>query len=366
MHTAFRITNGEPGSSYHQRSRMYRYQPGNWQKEEKKTAAGRNSNDFLMVRVLPIAPDYYMENTGEEKINLTTRENFDYLYRSALNYTEIIGSGLPFHKKKASPRINIINLYKALENILPEHVNLEVRNGRLHFCLYRFHKWPEPRLFWIPLDFTEKLPGQLRGIALEFIRRLMRHHSIQSIKETFQYEMARTYLEDYGHYDGEATAREIRSRARLAKIYEKGKFHRLLERMGKKEFCKDLEGEIQKYHTKKNNEKALLKLIKEGLAYISDDSPSIMQYAYDWSYEESPDFEPVGLDIQIMLTWSTTDAMAEEVETYINSDYHESYAITPVTTLLLTPDTDTPFSMNDFPERFSKWLGSFNLVANNF
>ena len=76
-----------------------------------------------------------------------------------LNYTGIIGSGLPFRKKKASPRINIINLYKALENILPEHVNLEVRNGRLHFCLYRFHKWPEPRLFWIPLDFTEKLPG---------------------------------------------------------------------------------------------------------------------------------------------------------------------------------------------------------------
>ena len=101
-------------------------------------------------------------------------------------------------------------------------MNLEVRNGRLHFCLYRFHKWPEPRLFWIPLDFTEKLPGQLRGIALEFIRRLIRHHSIQSIKETFQYEMARTYLEDYGHYDGEATAREIRSRARLAKMYENG------------------------------------------------------------------------------------------------------------------------------------------------
>ena len=119
MHTAFRITNGEPGASYHQRSRMYRYQPGNRQKEEKKTAAGRNSNDFLMGRILPIAPDYYMENAGEEKINLTTRESFDYLYRSALNYTGIIGSGLPFRKKKASPRINIINLYKALENILP-------------------------------------------------------------------------------------------------------------------------------------------------------------------------------------------------------------------------------------------------------
>ncbi len=141
--------------------------------------------------------------------------------------------------------------------------------------------------------------------------------------------MARTYLEDYGHYDGEATAREIRSRARLAKMYEKGKFHRLLERMGKKKrILQGSGGGDTKYHTKKNNEKALLKLIKEGLAYISDGSPSIMQYAYDWSYEESPDFEPVGLDIQIMLTWSTADAMAEEMEAYINSDYHESYAIT--------------------------------------
>lgn len=210
-----------------------------------------------------------------------------------------------------------------------------------------------------------KLPGQLRGIALEFIRRLMRHHSIQSIKETFQYEMARTYLEDYGHYDGEATAREIRSRARLAKCMRRGNSTVCSKEWGKR-ILQGSGGGDTKIPYEKNNEKALLKLIKEGLAYISDDSPSIMQYAYDWSYEESPDFEPVGLDIQIMLTWSPTDAMAEEMETYINSDYHESYAITPVTTLLLTPDTDTPFSMNDFPERFSKWLDSFNLVANNF
>ena len=359
MHTAFRITNGEPGASYHQRSRMYRYQPGNRQKKKKKTAAGRNSNDFLMGRILPIAPDYYMENAGEEKINLTTRENFDYLHRSALNYTGIIGSSLPFRKKKASPRINIINLYKALENILPEHVNLEVRNGRLHFCLYRFHKWPEPRLFWIPLDFTEKLPGQLRGITLEFIRRLMRHHSIQSIKETFQYEMARTYLEDYGHYDGEATAREIRSRARLAKMYEKGKFHRLLERMGKKEFCKDLEGEIQKYHTKKNNEKALLKLIKEGLVYISDGSPSIMQYAYDAYYSENPDFHPMYLQQQIRVVYDINDIVSDYLVDYYNSCSRETYDITPVTALDLSPDTEELFSMDDYPERFFRWADEF-------
>lgn len=118
----------------------------------------------------------------------------------------------------------------------------------------------------------------------------------------------------------------------LQKCMRRGNSTVCSKEWGKKNSARIWRGRYKNTIRKKNNEKALLKLIKEGLAYISDGSPSIMQYAYDWSYEESPDFEPVGLDIQIMLTWSTTDAMAEEVETYINSDYHESYAITPVTT----------------------------------
>ena len=62
------------------------------------------------------------------------------------------------------------------------------------------------------------------------------------------------------------------------------------------------EGEIRKYHTKKNYERALLELLTEGTAYISHGSPSIMQYSYDWAYEEAPDFRPVGLETQIMVT----------------------------------------------------------------
>ena len=94
-----------------------------------------------MGRILPIAPDYYMENAGEEKINLTTRENFDFLYRSALRYSGLVGLRLPFRPTGKSPRMNIINLYRAMDTILPEHVNLEEENGRLYFCLYRFHEW---------------------------------------------------------------------------------------------------------------------------------------------------------------------------------------------------------------------------------
>ena len=82
---------------------------------------------------------------------------------------------------------------------------------------------------------------------------------------------------------------------------------------------------------------------------------------------EAADFRPVGLDTQIMVTWSVKDAMNDEMVSYFNSDYQESYVITPVTTFHLTPDTEKPFSMDDFPERFSHWLERFTkLITNNF
>ncbi|MGD2385001.1 hypothetical protein [Bacteroides thetaiotaomicron] len=347
---------------------MHRHQPGNRQQKEKKAAAGRNRNDFLTGRILPVTPDYCMEIRAGEKINLTTRENFDFLYRSALRYSALVGLRLPFRPTGKSPRMNIVKLYRAMDTILPEHVNLEEENGRLYFCLYRFHEWPEYKLFWIPLEFTERLPEKLGKIALEFIRQLARHHGIPKSTDTSYYEMAHDYLEDYRLYDEEATAGEIRRKAALARLYEKGKAHRILKRMDNpKGFLADLEGEIRKYHTKKNNERALLELLTEGTAYISYGSPSIMQYSYDWAYEEAADFRPVGLDTQIMVTWSVKDAMNDEMESYFNSDYQESYVITPVTTFHLTPDTEKPFSMDDFPERFSHWLERFTkLITNNF
>lgn len=367
MQTALRITDRQPGISHYQRSRMHRCQPGDQPQEKKKTATRRSNNDFLMGRILPVAPDYYMETDEEEKINLTTEENFEYLYSSALKYAGLAGVELPFHRTKDCPRINITNLYKAVDNIFPEHINLEVTDGKLNFCIYRFHKWPDYKLFWIPLDFAEKLPRQLKRIALEFIRRFSRHHGIQDVTETYYHEMAVDYLGSYKNYDDNAGAAEIRHKANIARSYDKGKAYSTLTRMGKRRFCMDLEGEMQKYHTKKNKELELLKLITEGMTFISSDSPYIMQYYYDWAYEKEPDYEPAGLDKQIMLTYSLNDDMTSEMESYFSSGCQESYAITPVTTCYLTPETDRLFTMDDFPERFSKWLGRFiKHIANNF
>lgn len=167
MQNAIRITNGGTGRIDHQGRRPLVHRTGYDGPGKKKTAATGGRNAFLTGRFLPIAADYLVEDeTGGACVNLTTSENFDYLYRSALRYADLMNVRLPFRTRKGSgPRINITALYKALDETLPEHVNLEERAGRLHFCLYRFHDWPDHTLFWLPVDFTENLPVPLRHIV---------------------------------------------------------------------------------------------------------------------------------------------------------------------------------------------------------
>ncbi len=67
MQTVIGTTNGSPGTTYYQRGRMHRHQPGNRQQKEKKAAAGRNRNDFLTGRILPVTPELlYGEPRGRK------------------------------------------------------------------------------------------------------------------------------------------------------------------------------------------------------------------------------------------------------------------------------------------------------------
>ena len=48
-----------------------------------------------------------------------------------------------------------------------------------------------------------------------------------------------------------------------------------------------------------------------------------------------------------------------------STDMQEAYNLTPVSTMLLTPETDHIFSMDDFPERFAGWFNRFVFHATN-
>lgn len=254
-----------------------------------------------------------------------------------------------------------------MEESVPECVNLEEKEGRLHFCLFRHHDWPEPTLFWIPIDFTERLPIPLRNIVREFIRQFVRHHGVSNVTEAFCYDFAIEELEDWENRDSDASPKEIRANKRLADSYQSGKRAKALKRMSGKPFCNSLEEAARNYRTKKGKEQKLLELIREGMALITPESPNLTDYLYDWAYEEERDFYPVGMESQVMLVYSTRDTLAECMEGFMNSDYQETYALTPVTYRFLTPETDCLFQMGDYPEKLSKWLARFTKhIADNF
>lgn len=240
------------------------------------------------------------------------------------------------------------------------HVNLELVAGRLQFCIYHFHEWPDYTLFLIPIDFAEKLHGEIKKITLEFIRRFIKYHRIQDITDTPYFEMSECCIDymDMDRLDDEEK-RELYRKERLFRSYEKGTVHRKLERMHSRAFCRNLERHIRSCTPSNEKERILLGLVNEGMSLISKDSPHIMSYDYDFSSERERDFDPPPLEYQILLTYSITDTVTNDMESCFSTDCQETYNQTPVSFTFITPETDNLFRPDDYPERFSRWFEKF-------
>lgn len=101
MQTAFRTSQGWTGTADYSLSKFVPHPKGNLGTEKKDTPATGKHNAFLTGRITPLAPDYWHQDMDNDSpVNLTTPENFDYLYRSASRYAELMGIKLPFRYRK--------------------------------------------------------------------------------------------------------------------------------------------------------------------------------------------------------------------------------------------------------------------------
>ena len=162
-------------------------------------------------------------------------------------------------------REKICLLYNALDSIVSHHVNLELVGDRLQFCIYHFHEWPDYTLFFMPIDFTERLHGEIKKITLEFIRRFIRHHRMMDITDTPYFEMSEVCIDyvDFEQLD-EEEKKDLYRKEKLFRSYEKGKIHRKLCRMYSRAFCRNLEEHIRNCTPSSDKERRLLELITEG------------------------------------------------------------------------------------------------------
>lgn len=258
-------------------------------------------------------------------------------------------------------------LYNALDSIVSHHVNLELVGNRLQFCIYHFHEWPDYTLFFMPIDFTERLHGEIKKVALEFIRRFIKHHRMMDITDTPYFEMSESYIDcvDFEQLDNEEK-KDLHRKEKLFRSYEKGRIHRKLCRIYSRAFCRNLDEHIRNCNPYNAKERRLLELITEGMSLITKYSPHILNYDYDFASEKERDFEPPPLEYQILLTYSITDTVVKDVESCFSADCQETYNQTPVSFTFITPETEELFKPDKYPERFEKWFEKFvEHVTNN-
>ncbi len=158
--------------------------------------------------------------------------------------------------------------------------------------------------------------------------------------------------------DGE-DKKERAERHRLLHSYKEGRIYKLLDRVYRKSYYKNLPEAIDKYECRNGLEQELIALMRQGLEFVNPDK-SIMSYAYDPWFDEEPDYYPKGLEQQIRVVYDCEDIMTEYLIDFYNSSRQETYDIIPITTFALSPETDKVFSREDnYPERFFRWADKF-------
>lgn len=290
-------------------------------------------------------------------VNLVTRENYEYLRDSYYRYACLLNE-TPLHDPGESYGAGIANLYDEMQQLVKDaSVNMEASGERLQFVLWKPNEWGKYNLYWFPVKFVEQLCPRFRRLAITFLHELMKSQRLWPITEWDEINWIYEWMQE--SLDEESSRRGQREIQGLIASYKSGQIHRLLQRIEHRSYYKNLPRALRKHIPADAVEQSLLELMIEGLQFIGEDKPAIMDFAYDPFFEESPDFLPIRLDQQIGMVYTIQDMLSEQMEAFLNSSMQESYEIVPMTVLYLTPETDCLFAPNDYSTQFCLWADRF-------
>lgn len=326
---------------------------------QKSCGSFGSRNAFLTATFKPIYTQHLVCEWDDDKRNYITQENYEYLRDSYFRYARLLDK-VPHHKPGKSVGESIYNLYHEMDKLIGEQigVNIEFEQHKLCFRLWKTHGWGAYTLYWLPVKFVETLNTKLRRITITFLHALMNSNRLDAMHVTDDFE----FMLEMFSCDIEACEdnKERKEYVALLNSYQEGgRAYKLLERVKRKAYYKNLPSAIERYQPQNEFEQTLIDLIREGLQFIGKDKPAITGYSYDPYFEDDRDYPPMDLGQQIRLIYDTNDTINEYMIDHFNMNCQESYELVPTTMLDLSPDTAAPFSMDDYPERFFHWADRF-------
>lgn len=356
MQTVGITTGGGAGPANYKRDR--KRVPLRDEQKREAVRTRRHSYDFLTQIIAPICrASVTRAGYDGEVYELITEKNYTSLRESYFRYADLLGVRPAPHDPGKTYSEGIVNLYFEMRALLSDkqRLNFDYDLGGLHFTIWQHNKWGKHELYWFPVSFVTQLNPQLRRIAITFIHELMKSNGLDTIIRTADLEMTTSWIEDCIHEFN----KEDRERWRKAlDSYDSGPAQRLLTRVEKQSYYKKLPRAIARYEPRNDYEARLKELMREGLQFIGSEKPAIASFGYDPYREQEPDFHPIGIERQIRFFYEFDEILNSVYDT-LNNEQHETYTLTPVTTLRLSRDTESVFAMNDYPERFFVWADKF-------
>lgn len=165
MCTIGRTAGGTAGKAHHRTDRA-QYPVWNGQ-ERNDNGAKQCRSSFLNTTFLPRPlPSLFVEDTGGNRYNLITQENYEFLRDSYFRYACLLGKEA-VHTPGRTFGEGIAKLHEEMEILVGEelNVNIEEQNGRLLFRLWKTHRWGVLTLYYFPVKFVEALGPELRRIV---------------------------------------------------------------------------------------------------------------------------------------------------------------------------------------------------------
>lgn len=333
-------------------------------KEKKDCGAQRCRNRFLSTVFSGTVPGFLIKDHAGGTFNILTDGNYRFLLGSYTRYAELMGAEAR-HVPGRTVGESIGRLVYDMETLLKDNagVNIEQDGQRLYFNLWKHHQWGEYTLYYFPVKFVEELSPALRRIAISFINGMADANGIATVLDGDDMEAVLDWLETA---DRDGPEDDVRSRLATVRSYRNGKAAKLLRRVESTSYYRNLPAAMRRYTPQDRWEADLLGLMTEGLQFLRPEKP-IMHYCYDPYFEEDPDYRPMELDRQIRITYDIHDIVTGGLVDQYNSDRQETYDLVPVTTMAISPETDSLFRMDDnYPERFFRWADRFiNHISDN-
>lgn len=328
-----------------------------WDDQERNdNGAKRCRCHFLTIPIRPIAPKYLLGGWNNDRYELITQENYEFLRDSYLRYAELMGV-LPKHTPGKTIGEGINNAYNEMLELIGDNpkLNIEDNHGQLYFNLWSYHKWGRYVVYYFPVKFIENLCPVLKRITISFLNVLMNNNGISTIIDEFDLDTVLDWMsgEDCQNRD------EIKKAEELVCSYRGGKAYRLLETVRTKSYYKNVRVAINRYIPRNDFEISLIDSMKDGIDFLYPDK-GIMYYAYDPFLDEDRDYPPITLDRQIRMVYDIDDPITNGLLDYLNCEQQETYEIIPTACKPLSPQTDRLFSVQDtYPERFFQWASKF-------